>query len=996
MSRKFAQVVVNSPLGVGRSSRGEGPTTDSSRQRAFTYSIPERLAKVIDLGQLVWVPFGPRRIQGVVIAISDSSPVEQTKEIEEIVELRPFLSSIQIGLAHWIASTYLCSLYDAMQLMLPPGIEQAPEIYLLLAPDAPREHLGAKQAALVKWLAEGDRRKLSVVPRDLRSSVAPLVRSGVVIRRNVVPTRRARPKRVKSVRLISHTIPTSLAPHHPQADILEYLAGDASILPTVNQVCKAAGCSKTTLDALAKKGYIEIVPPRDLFGLTPKYFSDLPSLAPAKSRALVILRERNAPMRAKELKLSPAALHALESKGYLERIHIESTMLLKLTPSEARRQASLIRGKNRYDAIVSFMEKESKSVSTLHPVATRSESTEHSGGERHSAWISAVYAATGCTLRDLQKLEGAGVVALEEEEVTRDSLAGRVYDVVEPPELTPDQQSVWQEIASCLRNDNENAKSETYLLHGVTGSGKTEIYLRALAEIIAQGRQGIALVPEISLTPQTIQRFGARFKRIAVVHSKLSLGERYDTWRRCREGLIDVVIGSRSALFAPLPRLGVIVIDEEHEATYKQESMPHYHARQVAQELARRAGATLILGSATPDVETYTRATRREYKLLELPKRIMGHVGVAGKSKTENSTPSVHAPKSGDNDVRYLPLPPVEVVDLRTELKAGNRSIFSRALAHEMTRVLAGNEQMILFLNRRGHATFILCRDCGYVFKCKRCENPMTFHGVGNQLQCHHCGRRDRVPAKCPNCGSARIRYFGIGTEKVEEETKRLFPRARTLRWDLDVTRGKNSHELILEQFIQHRADVLIGTQMIAKGLDLPLVTLVGVISADTSLNLPDFRASERTFQLLTQVAGRSGRSLLGGKVIIQTYAPEHYAIQAASQHDYRAFYEREIAYRREQRYPPFSRLIRLLYVNASSLRAQEESLRLRRLLQTRVAQKGLPAIDLIGPTPAFFHRVRGEYRYQILVRGDDPLALLGDLAFPLGWRVDVDPVSLL
>jgi primosomal protein N' (replication factor Y) len=442
----------------------------------------------------------------------------------------------------------------------------------------------------------------------------------------------------------------------------------------------------------------------------------------------------------------------------------------------------------------------------------------------------------------------------------------------------------------------------------------------------------------------------------------------------------------------------MIVIDEEHEPTYKQEATPHYHAREVALELARSVGAPIILGSATPDVETYARVLRGEFKLLELPKRIMGHAKViqSSKSKVRNSNPS--APDSGpeNKDIRYLDLPPVQVVDLREELKAGNRSMFSRSLEQETARVLAAKEQVILFLNRRGNATFILCRDCGFVFKCKRCDNPMTFHGVGNELQCHHCGRRDRMPTKCPNCGSARIRYFGIGTEKVEEAINTLFPKTRTLRWDLDVTRGKNSHELILETLVQHRADVLIGTQMIAKGLDLPLVTLVGVISADTSLNLPDFRAGERTFQLLTQVAGRAGRSILGGKVIIQTYAPEHYAIQAASRHDYRAFYEREIMYRREQRYPPFSRLIRLLYVNASAPRAQEESLRLHRLLGTRIAQKGLPALDLIGPTPAFFHRVRGEYRYQILVRGENPHPLVEDIAFPLGWRVDVDPVSVL
>ncbi|MEW5719971.1 MAG: primosomal protein N', partial [Chloroflexota bacterium] len=641
-------------------------------------------------------------------------------------------------------------------------------------------------------------------------------------------------------------------------------------------------------------------------------------------------------------------------------------------------------------------------------------------GAASTIWVSAVYAETGCTRADLQKLQAAGVVALEEEEVWRDSLAGRAFEIVEPPKLTPEQERVWETIKLEIQNSKfkiqtvqdsefrisnfefqtEHVSRDTFLLHGVTGSGKTEIYMRALVEIIAQGKQGVVLVPEISLTPQTIRRFGARFKRIAVVHSQLSIGERYDTWRRCRDGLVDVVIGARSALFAPLPNLGLIAMDEEHDPSYKQAEVPYYHAREVALELARRVGAMVILGDATPDVETYYRATRGAFTLLELPKRVLGHRAVieseAAQFAIGNSQLATREVGVEYRDARYLDLPPVEIVDLRAELKAGNRSMFSRALQREMTRVLAAREQVILFLNRRGTATFILCRDCGHVFKCRRCDNPMTFHGSGDQLVCHHCNRRDRVPTKCPQCGGARIRYFGVGTEKVEAEIQTMFPKARTLRWDWDVTRGKASHEAILEKFTLRQADILIGTQMIAKGLDMPFVTLVGVISADTSLNLPDFRASERTFQLLTQVAGRAGRSILGGKVIVQTYNPDHYAIVAASAHDYRSFYEREIAFRREQGYPPFNRLIRLLYTHANDQRAQEEATRLYRALTTRVAQRGLPSLDLIGPAPAFFHRVRGGYRYQIILRGSDPHALVADLALPLGWRVDVDPVSVL
>ncbi|MBI3914173.1 MAG: primosomal protein N' [Chloroflexi bacterium] len=981
----FAQVVVNTPLGAIATPRDQSSApalAESLRDRAFTYSIPPALENKIALGQLVWVPFGARKLQGVVVGFSDASPVEQTKSIADIVDARPFLSAAQIELARWIAHTYLCSLNDAIQLMLPAGVEQQTEILVSLTPTFPRkagERETPKQLALIQFLEKEGETKLRDLPRELRAQVDALARRGILLKRVTLPAPRARPKRVKSVRLIADDARVDaalaqIAPRQPQADALEFLARGDALLPTVKEICAAVGCKKSALAALAQRGWIEIAPAQELISLTPKYFADVPALAEAQSRALVFLRERGAPVPRAELKgkANAIVLRALESKGYIERVQSAETVVLKLAPEVAREKSGELRGTGRYAAIVKYLRGE------------------------NPAWVSAVYAATDATRQDLQKLGAAGIIALEEEEVWRDPLAGRAFEIVEPPRLTPEQESAWGQIVASLKPQVTSRKSPvagqaaetwdmrpvTFLLHGVTGSGKTEIYLRALAEIIAQGKQGVALVPEISLTPQTIRRFGARFpNRLAVFHSRLSLGERYDTWRRCRDGLVDVVIGSRSALFMPLPRLGLIVLDEEHDAAYKQDATPHYHARDAALELARLTGATVILGSATPDLESYHRATRGEFKLLELPKRILAH------------TETIRNPKS---EIRYLELPPVHIVDMRAELRAGNRAMFSRALQRELTRVLAAHEQAILFLNRRGSATFILCRDCGHVFKCKRCDNPLTYHGVGDALQCHHCGRRDRVPTKCPKCGSARIRYFGAGTEKVEEEVRKLFPEAQPLRWDYDVTRGKDSHEAILEKFILHQADVLIGTQMIAKGLDLPRVTLVGVVSADTGLHLPDFRASERTFQVLAQVAGRAGRSVLGGQVILQTYNPEHYAIQAAAQHDYRTFYAREIAFRREQGYPPFSRLIRLLYALANNSRAEAEATRMFRALTTRIAQKGLPALDLIGPAPAFFARVRGEYRWQILVRGENPHALAQDIALPLGWRVDVAPVSVL
>ena len=983
---KYAQVVVNAPLTIGKPIEQESDAAGSPRERAFTYSIPERLADTLALGQLVWVPFGARRLQGIVVAFSDTSPVEQTKDIEAIVEARPFLSAIHLDLARWIARTYLCALHAAIGLMLPPGVEQQTEILLTLTPDSTRDDLTPKQTALVEWLTRNGDTKLRALPRELHAAIEPLVRRGIVIKRSIVTPVQAKPKRVQAVRLRQEELPAALMPQSKQANVLEYLA-QATAQRTVDQTCAGVPCDKQVLYDLAEKDLIAITPEQELVALAEKYFADVPALAQAQSRVLVYLRERGAPVPVAELKsqASDTVLRALESKGYISRTRTDASVALKLTPLDAVDQARKLRGTNRYTAIIDFLR-----------------------GETGAVWVSAVYAETGCTRSDLQKLEAAGVIALEEEEVWRDSLASRAFDVVEPPRLTPEQERVWNAISSKLTTPEprtaslelETLEPQTFLLHGVTGSGKTEIYMRALAEIIAQGKQGIVLVPEISLTPQTVRRFGARFKRIAVIHSQLSIGERYDTWRRCRDGWVDIVIGARSALFAPLPNLGLIAMDEEHDPSYKQADVPPYHAREVALELARRTGAVVILGDATPDVETYYRATRGEFRLLELPKRVMGHRAVIEDQRSavgsQRSDLAVREIGAEYADARYLALPPVEIVDLRAELKAGNRSMFSRALQREMARVLAAREQVILFLNRRGTATFILCRDCGHVFQCKRCDNPMTYHGSGDQLICHHCNRRDRVPTKCPPCGSARIRYFGAGTEKVEAEIRTLFPKARTLRWDWDVTRGKESHEAILEKFILRQADILIGTQMIAKGLDMPFVTLVGVVSADTSLNLPDFRAGERTFQLLTQVAGRAGRSILGGKAIVQTYNPDHYAIAAAAAHDYRAFYEREIAFRREQGYPPFNRLIRMLYSHANHPRAQAEAARMHDALTRRLAQRGLPSLDLIGPAPSFFQRVRGGYRYQIILRGRDPHTLIAELALPLGWRVDVDPVSVL
>ncbi len=551
---------------------------------------------------------------------------------------------------------------------------------------------------------------------------------------------------------------------------------------------------------------------------------------------------------------------------------------------------------------------------------------------------------------------------------------------------------------SAVSRPNESAQSPVrnaiFLLHGVTGSGKTEIYLRAIERTLGHGRDAIFLVPEIALTAQTVRRVAARFgRRVAIVHSGLSIGERFDTWRRAREGQVQVIVGARSALFTPLPDVGLIVIDEEHDHSYKQSESgiglppPYYHTRQVAEEMMRRNHGVLIVGSATPDVEVMYRAKQGEIQLLEMPNRVMGHRSRAQEQAVRDSN---------DDDAPMIELPPVQVVDMRRELKSGNTSIFSRKLQSAINETLDRREQGILFINRRGHATYVFCRDCGYVESCPRCESPLTYHRHGQALRCHRCGYEAPEPRVCPRCRSTRIKFFGAGTQQVEQALQIMYPRARIVRWDADTAATPDAHASIMQRFVDRRADILIGTQMVAKGLDLPMVTLVGVVSADMGVALPDFRAGERTFQLLTQVAGRAGRGLLGGQVVLQTYQPEHYAIDAASRHDYTAFYAREIAYRREIGYPPFRRLVRVIFRSDSEPRARAEAERAAEFLRDRIDQLRLTGTELIGPAPCFFQKVNRFYRWHLLLRGPNPAAALTNVEIPKGWFVDVDPVEVL
>ncbi len=496
----------------------------------------------------------------------------------------------------------------------------------------------------------------------------------------------------------------------------------------------------------------------------------------------------------------------------------------------------------------------------------------------------------------LSKLVDQGLVELYEAEALRTPFAPPSAPAPDPV-LTDDQRRVLDELLPALGRGEGR-----FLLSGVTGSGKTEVYIRLVREALQRGKAAIVLVPEIALTPQMVGWFRARFgEGAAVLHSRLSAGERYDEWRRIRRGEARVVIGARSAVFAPTERLGLIIVDEEHEQTYLSDTHPRYDAREVAQRRGEREGATLLLASATPSLKSFARtvptlkSSLGPLTLLEMPRRVLGR-----------------------------PLPDIEVVDMREELVRGNRSVFSRALDTALSACLARGEQAMLFINRRGHSTFISCRACGKTLKCDNCDVSLTYHRAGDVLRCHYCGLTQKPPDACPSCGSPSIKFFGAGTQKVEEALGERFPGVPAVRMDLDTTKGKDAHAKLLDTFRRGEARVVIGTQMIAKGLDFPCVTLVGVVAADATLHLPDYRSPERAFSLIVQVAGRAGRAEQKGRVIVQTYDPEHYAILAAARQDFRAFFDTEFDRRRRGLYPPFTRLVRLLVESEDEKRARE------------------------------------------------------------------------
>ena len=580
------------------------------------------------------------------------------------------------------------------------------------------------------------------------------------------------------------------------------------------------------------------------------------------------------------------------------------------------------------------------------------------------------YAATGVgSVADA--LLRRGLIAEEWHRVEPTIPAGSPPVNPPPAQLTDAQADATQRIIAAL--DDPAIEPRSFLLHGITGSGKTEVYLHAIAHALEQGKPAIYLVPEVALTPQTVGAVNDRFPgRVAVLHHRLTALQRFDQWWKIRDGAADIVVGPRSALFAPVSNPGIIIVDEEHEPAYKQvEYPPHYHARDTALALARRCGAVVVMGSATPDVETYFQAQRGRHRLLNLPQRIPGADG----------TP--------------LALPVSEIVDMRTELREGNRSVFSRSLAAALDAVVAAGQQAVLFLNRRGSAAFMQCRECGYVVLCSRCSVAYAYHADTGRLLCHYCNRNRRLPRACPQCRGGSIREMGAGTEAVAAELEGRYPGVAVERWDSDSLRDPTALEAAMNRLAEGRAQILVGTQMVARGLDLPNVSLSAVLLADLGLNLPDFRAGERAFSLLCQVAGRAGRGGQPARAIIQTYQPDHYAIVAAAAQDYDGFYRIEIASRRQQGNPPFNRLAQVICAD-SSVRAVQQTLgELAERWRLKVQRLGDAAVEIIGPTPCSPERVRNRYRWRLLLRGARLWQFLQDENLPRNCRVEIDPLRL-
>ncbi len=844
---RYAEVAVDAPV---------------AHSRTFSYSIPPNFA--VEPGQLVWVPFGRRVAQGVVVELVAAPQVEVTRDILQPIEPTQLIHPLHLHLAKWLSGYYLCSLFTAISPLLPPGFEAQVRSKVFPGPRIPglnSQVRGAEDQA--DWQADWKEGELGAL----------------------------RPESIEALRSLADS--ASLR----ELDFLKLLGrnGERELVRLIEK------------DLVIRQ--TELPRPR----VAPKY----------------------------ESYLFPSPRQSGAGENEEERLGNEPDEL-------PQRQRELL---------LSVRERGPEYRTTL-------------ANKEFGVGVADSLVRKGFLGREWLRVESTALASSIEPEGSPEPEESRHV-------LTAEQTKA---LASILEDLDSGAQPPPVtLLHGVTGSGKTEVYLRAIEHVVARGQQAIFLVPEIALTPQTMQRVNAKFPgRTAVLHSRMTQRQQFDQWWKIRDGQCDVVVGPRSSLFAPVPNLGLIVIDEEHEWTYKQEEAhPLYHARTVAFELGRLTGAAIVLGSATPDVESYYRATRGRHRLIELPRRI----GPATEDGAKTSEPG---------------LAQVEICDMRKELREGNRSMFSRSLSQALKDCVKDGHQAILFLNRRGNATYIQCRDCGHVVTCPRCSVTMNFYSVDNRLMCHRCGRRARSPDRCPQCGGTSIRNLGVGTQKVVLEVEKLLPGIRVERWDADATRAGLDSQGAMERLNSGETQVLVGTQMVAKGLDVPNVTLVGVVLADVGLYLPDFRAGERAFSLLCQVSGRAGRGTSPGRVIVQTYTPEHYVIAAAAHQDYGVMFQREIQARRQLGNPPCNHMVHIIYQDVNANICQRQAVTTARELRRRVEAQGLTDVEVIGPAPGIPSRLRGRHRWHLVLRGRNLQRFLEDTPIPRGCTVDVDPAHVL
>jgi primosomal protein N' (replication factor Y) len=994
----YAEIAVNVPV-----------------RTTFHYHIPAQLAGKLKPGHLVRVSFGTADQPGIVLSISQSSPITQTKPVKELLDSTPALGIVHIQVARWLSETTLAPLGACLWMFLPPGIAGSSDIQISLTeagkwiaenPPEALDNLSEHAQFLLRLLARrgalrGRQLNQAMRGKGWQAASEALVRHELARREVVLSPPSVQPRRIRTARLAipaEHidAIAPRLGKESQQASVLEVMLASRETHPTVASICVAAGCTDNIIKTLVKSGDLALIPRSRWLELT------MPTSQLAEQLAT------GAFDRAKKQKEALEALVAAKGALPIEEVSAGITNALVkrglVTSGEQPATVSLASrylqpdGTPDHEAVLARLIElrgGGKALSVLHLLAR----------EEQAVQVNWIYAQTDSDLKLLRELAEEGLILLGEEDHWRDPLAERSYSPTVAPVFTSDQHDVWERLRQHLDKLKWEGISPTpdephvFLLHGVTGSGKTEVYLRAVEHTLAHGRGAIVLVPEIALTPQTVSRFAARFPgQVAVIHGDLSQGERFDAWRRARNGELSVIVGTRSALFTPLPDLGLVILDEEHDTSYKQSPPlppPYYHAREAAIELTRRSRGVVILGSATPSIESMHAARRQLYQRIVLPVRVAGHRGHTLEVGEGGNGAALYHPGDPMNAIT-VELPEVDVVDMRAELKTGNTSMFSRVMQKALAEVLERQEQAILFLNRRGTASYVFCRDCGYVANCPRCDMPMTYHEAADTLRCHHCGYRLRSPVQCPTCQSRRIKHFGAGTEAIQTALGELLPSARSIRWDRDTASHHREHDAILSRFAARDASILIGTQMIAKGLDLPGVTLVGVLNADVGLALPDFRARERAFQLLTQVVGRAGRGSQPGRGIIQTYRPDDRAIQAASRHDYGTFYKGEIAERRELGYPPFRRLARLLIRHRSAPQAQQEAEQAAGILRRRIHSLGLDGTSIIGPAPCFFGKLEGYYRWHIIVRSPDPVLIFNGMELARGWHLDIDALDVL